>query len=69
MRIRCTDSDAAVALRAALEQVGGEMLDVGETYELVHPDGPVDPFTDVELRFFIRAVVGRRRDALEFLGS
>ena len=53
---------------AALEQVGGEMLEVGETHELVHPDGPVDDFTDIELRFFVRAVIGRRREAVEFVG-
>jgi hypothetical protein len=54
MRVRIAP-DAASTLNELLEAVEVEALPVGESLELVHPNGCVGPHEDVELAFLVRA--------------
>jgi hypothetical protein len=74
MRVRLETAAAASSLAAAIERAGGSAEVSGDTLELVHPSGGVDPHDLLELEFFVRAwLTGaeraeRRRLPVEILG-
>jgi hypothetical protein len=58
MRIRA-DVAAGAEIVERLRVLGGSAYPIGETFELVHPNGVVGRYEDLELAFFVRAVVAR----------
>ncbi len=55
MRLRPANRHTAAAFTEAFEDLGGSVLTVGKTLELVHPSGEVGELQDVELKFYVRA--------------
>src|SRR5262245_16982563 len=55
VRVRPVNTRTARAFTDAFEDLGGSVLTVGKTLELVHPSGNVGQYEDAELGFFVRA--------------
>lgn len=55
MRVRPANARASRSFAEAFEDLGGSVLTVGKTLELVHPSGRVGELEDVQLKFYVRA--------------
>jgi hypothetical protein len=55
VRLRPANTRTGQAFAEAFEDLGGSVLTVGKTLELVHPSGEVGELQDVELKFYVRA--------------